>query len=476
MSQKILIVDDELEVARSLAQLMIREGLEPIVAADGPSALRMIQSESPDVLLVDFRLPGMDGMEVLRHSRKLNEDLPVILITAFAEVRGAVEAIRAGAHDYLSKPFNHIEVMRVVLRALNERALKQRLRILSNQVGQSGNLREILGPSEGASRLIANVARVAKSNFTVLITGETGAGKEVIARAIHESSSRSCGPIIPVDCGAIPEPLLESELFGHERGAFTGANQQQQGKFEQAKGGTLFLDEISNMPVGSQAKLLRVLQEKVLYRVGGTKAIQTDVRLLAASNHDLEQLSESGSFRRDLFFRLNEFAIRIPPLRERRDDILYLARRFMDVANLELGKQVRNFTQPAVDLMLSYAWPGNVRQLRSAIRRAVLLAEENITERQLELNGRPPATTPDRLGPQYGAKNGAGEPLALREIVRRHTATLERDVLEQTLRTTGGNKARAARLLQIDYKTIHYKMKEYAIRIDIEETYGQQRQ
>jgi two-component system nitrogen regulation response regulator GlnG len=473
MSQKILIVDDELEIARALAQLMVREGLEPVVAADGPSALRLIQSEPPDVLLVDFRLPGMDGMEVLRRSKKLDEDLPVILITGFAEVRGAVEAIRAGAHDYLSKPFNHPEVIRVVLRALNESALKQRLRILSNQVGHGGNLREILGPSEAAGRLIANVERVAKSNFTVLITGETGVGKEVIARAIHESSSRSGGPIVPVDCGAIPEPLLESELFGHERGAFTGANQQQQGKFEQARCGTLFLDEISNMPIGSQAKLLRVLQEKVLYRVGGTKPIQTDVRLLAASNHDLEQLAECGSFRRDLFFRLNEFAIRIPPLRERRDDILYLARRFMDVANLELGKEVRSFTQGAIDLMQSYVWPGNIRQLRSVIRRAVLLAEENITERQLELNGHPPAATTDRIDQKYETQKSAGETLPLREIVRRHTVSLEREVLQQTLRTTGGNKARAARLLQIDYKTIHYKMKEYAIRIDLEEQYGQ---
>jgi len=476
MNRKILIVDDELEVARALAQLMVREGLEPIVAADGPSALRLIQSESPDVLLVDFRLPGMDGMEVLRRSKAMDEDLPVILITGYAEVRGAVEAIRAGAHDYLSKPFSHPEVIRVVLRALNESALKQRLRILSNQVGHSGNLREVLGPSEAAGRLIANVERVAKSNFTVLITGETGAGKEVIARAIHESSSRSGGPIVPVDCGAIPEPLLESELFGHERGAFTGANQQQQGKFEQAKGGTLFLDEISNMPIGSQAKLLRVLQEKVLYRVGGTKPIQTDVRLLAASNHDLEQLAECGAFRRDLFFRLNEFAIRIPPLRERMDDILYLGRRFMEVANLELGKQVRSFTPAAVDLMQSYAWPGNVRQLRSVIRRAVLLAGDVITERQLELNGHFPAVTADKVDSKSESQKGAGEPLPLREIVRRHTVSLEREVLQQTLRTTGGNKARAARLLQIDYKTIHYKMKEYAIQIDLEEQYGQQRQ
>jgi DNA-binding NtrC family response regulator len=473
MSQKILIVDDEPEVAHALAQLMVREGLMPVVAADGPSALQLIQSESPDVLLVDFRLPGMDGMEVLRQSKKLNEDLPVILITAFAEVRGAVEAIRAGAHDYLSKPFRHPEVIRVVLRALNESALKQRLRLLSNQVGHRCNLREILGPSEAAGRLIGNVERVAKSNFTVLITGETGTGKEVIARAIHESSSRSCGPVVPVDCGAIPEPLLESELFGHERGAFTGANQQQQGKFEQAKGGTLFLDEISNMPVGSQAKLLRVLQEKVLYRVGGTKPIQTDVRLLAASNHDLEQLAENGSFRRDLFFRLNEFAIRIPPLRERRDDILYLARRFMDVANLELGKQVRNFTQEAIDVILSHAWPGNVRQLQSVIRRAVLLADETITGHQLELDGHSPGVTTERLDTPVEVHDRGGEALPLREIVRRHTASLEREVLEQTLRTTGGNKARAARLLQIDYKTIHYKVREYAIRTDGEGTYGE---
>jgi len=314
---KILIVDDESEIAIALARVVRREGLTAILANDGPAALQLIRAESPDVLLVDFKMPGMDGMDVMRRAKRLDEDLPVILITAFAGVRGAVEAMQAGAHDYLAKPFTHEEVIRVVLRALGERQLKRPLKTLSRTFCRSGLLREIMGPSDEVGRLIAEIDRVAKSNFSVVILGETGSGKEVVARAIHQSGPRAEGPFVPVDCGAIPDTLLESELFGYERGAFTGANQQRSGKLEAARGGTLFLDEVSNQPLLAQAKLLRALQEKVIYRVGGTQAISTDARVLAASNDDLQRMVETGSFRRDLYFRLNEFTIRIPPLRER---------------------------------------------------------------------------------------------------------------------------------------------------------------
>ena len=335
---RVLIADDNHEMGHLLAQLVHREGLTPLLAKDGTEALQLIRTGDPDVLLADLRMPDMDGLELMRKAKDLDPELPVVLITAFAEVRGAVEAIRAGAHDFLAKPFEHPQVIRVVLRALNERRLKLELKNLAGHVRATVPLRETFGPSEAVGRLIAAIEQVARSDFSVVIVGETGSGKEVVARAIHQASPRSKGPFIAVDCGAIPETLLESQLFGHDRGAFTGADRQTAGEFEVAQAGTLFLDEISNMALTFQAKLLRVLQERTLRRLGSTKSIHVDVRVLAASNRDLEELCESGSFRRDLYFRLNEYTISIPPLRKRTEDILFLAKRFMDITNIELGQ------------------------------------------------------------------------------------------------------------------------------------------
>ncbi len=456
---RVLIVDDEEDICVILSQLMKGEGLEPIVAHDGPTALKLISSQSPDVMLVDVKMEGMDGMEAMTRAKEIDEDLPVVMITAYAAVHGAVEAMRAGAHDYLAKPFNHNEVVRVVHRALAERSLKRRLKQLSAQIQESSPLREMMGPSEAVGRLSYEVNRVAKSDFTVVILGETGSGKELVARAIHHASDRSEAPFVPVDCGAIPETLLESELFGHERGAFTGANTQKPGKFEAAQKGTLFLDEISNMPLGSQAKLLRVLQEKRVYHVGGTKPIKVDARLLVASNQDLQALTFTGSLRRDLFFRLNEFTITVPPLHERREDIPYLAKRFLDTTNMELGKNVRGLTEPALRTLEAYDWPGNVRQLRSVIRRAVLLTDDWISEKHLGMKAGAGAGL--NFVPKVHDMPWNGLPL--KEIVQRSTAAVEREALTQALRYTGGNKAKAARLLKIDYKTIHTKVKKYGI-------------
>jgi DNA-binding NtrC family response regulator len=455
----VLIVDDEEDICRLLCHLMEREGIKPSVAHDGSTALNRIRSESPDVLLVDVKMSGMDGIEVMRRAQELDTDLPVIVITAYAAIQGAVEAMREGAHDYLAKPFDHSEVVRVVRRALAERELKRKLRKFEARVEEGGPLREMMGPSEAVRKLIYEVNRVAKSNFTVVILGETGSGKELVARAIHHCSPRSLGPFVAVDCGAIPETLLESELFGHEKGAFTGADIKKHGKFEMAQGGTLFLDEVSNTPLGSQAKLLRALQEKKIYRVGGTKAVEVDVRLLVASNQDLRTLLLSGSFRRDLFFRLNEFTITIPPLRERKDDIAYLAKRFLDTANMELGKSVKGFTNFAMEALLAQDWPGNVRQLRSTIRRAVLLSDEVITDEHLGGDG----LTGGRfgLGPKGQGDRWDGD--SLKDIVRRAVTAVEREALAQAVKTAGGNKAKAARLLKIDYKTIHTKLKKYGI-------------
>lgn len=322
-------------------------------------------------------------------------------------------------------------------------------------------LREMLGPSEFVTRLVSEINRVAKSSFNVVILGETGAGKEVVARAVHEASAFSKGPFVPVDCGAIPETLLEDELFGHERGAFTSANSRQIGKIEAAAGGTLFLDEISNLPLNSQAKLLRALQEKSFFRIGSNKPLTVEARLLVASNQSLRRLTAAGAFRSDLYFRLNEFTIEIPPLRERRQDILYLSKRFAELANRELQKNVAGFSPAAVDALLNHAWPGNVRELRSCIRRAVLLADTLITERELQMA--PPAAGRVPHGP--ATEENPGSVLPLKEIVRRSTVSIERETILRVLRRTGGNKAEAARLLQVDYKTIHFKVRQYGIDI-----------
>jgi two-component system nitrogen regulation response regulator GlnG len=474
---RILIAEDDHEMAQLLGCLLHREGLTPLLAKDGIEALQLVRAGDPDVLLADLRMPGMDGMELMRKAKDLDPELPVILITGFAEVRGAVEALRAGAHDYLAKPFEHRQVIRVVLRALNERRLKLQLKQLADHVHQALSPRETFGPSEAVGRVIAAIERVANSNFSVLIVGETGSGKEVVARAIHQASGRARHPFIPVDCGAIPEMLFESELFGHERGAFTGADRQTIGKIEAAHGGTLFLDEISNMPLASQAKLLRVLQEKTLYRVGGAKPVQVDVRMLTASGHDLEGLCDGGSFRPDLYFRLNEYTIFVPPLRGRREDISYLAKRFLDIANIELSKSIKGFSPPAIEMMLAYDWPGNVRQLRSAVRRAVLMAEEIVTEEHLGL--RPKACellAEDELVMHASAHGRVSGGLALREIVRSSTVHVERVAITHALRKTGGNKSKAARLLQVDYKTLHSKVKEYGIQIEGEQLRDQETQ
>jgi DNA-binding NtrC family response regulator len=462
---RILIVDDEKMSCRVLSSLLKREGFNSLVAHDRDKALEMIRSEAPDMMLAHVKIPGMDGMKVLKEAKNLDQDLPVVLITGHAELHEAVGALETGAHDYLIKPFDNHEMIRVIHRALDKRALKRKLRSLSSRFPEKVSLKEKMGPSNVVTRLISDANRVAGSDFTVVILGETGAGKELVARAIHQASPRFESPFIPVDCGAIPETLLESELFGHEKGAFTGADTQRRGKFEMAQDGTLFMDEISNMPLGSQAKLLRVLQEKKVYRVGGTQPLEVNVRLLAASNQDLSGLTSSGSFRRDLFYRLNEFTITIPPLRERKEDIPYLAKRFLDTANIELNKRVRGFSESALNVLFSYPWPGNVRQLRSTIRRATLMAHEMITEKDLDLKRVPVpglAFTPKVQGMPW-------KDLSLKEIVAQSIEAVEREVLSQVLKYTGGNKAKAARLLQVDYKTIHTKLKKLGILTDLGE-------
>ena len=463
LTAKVLIVDDLEEIRWLLSKLLRREGMETEEAGDGETAVRLISLESPDVVLMDIRMPGMNGLEVLKQARKLDGDLPIIMITAFAGVQGAVEAMKAGAYDYLVKPFDNREVIQCIRQALTARQRKRQVRHLEDATEQGGSLRDLMGESELIHRLDAEVVRVAPTDFSVVLTGETGAGKDVVARAIHARSVRSSGPFLAVDCGAIPDSLIESDLFGHEKGAFTGADRIRIGKFEAASGGTLFLDEISNLPVGMQSKLLRVLQEKRVYRIGSTAGVKVDVRVIAATNRDLWSLVGEKTFREDVFHRLSEYAIDVPPLRERREDIVFLAKRFLDWTNWELTKTVRGFSQSAMDRMLAYAWPGNVRELRNVVRRATLLAEEVI---HIEHLGH--EVDPGQREKPSNIDLGKTLPeslLSLKAIVHRTTMQVEREVLTQVLRKTGGNKAAAARLLHIDYKTIHSKLRQYEIQL-----------
>jgi len=455
----VMVVDDEDEIRNILTHILEKEGIRVITAPDGIQALHKICLEPMDAVLLDIHMPGLNGMEVLKKIKEIDEDLPVVLITAFADFHQAVEAIKEGAYDYLAKPFDNNEIVRITRRVLAVRQAKRHLKFITHHNNGNYNLLEKMGPSEKVSKLMADINRVAKTDFSVVISGETGSGKELAARAIHENSNRRDAPFMAVDCGAIPEPLLESELFGHEKGSFTGAEKQRIGKFELAHGGTLFMDEIGNLPPGSQAKFLRVIQDRKLFWVGGSKPVEVDVRLIVATNLSLQEMVMAGTFRKDLFYRLNEFAIDIPPLRERGEDIAYLALRFLDQANIELHKMIVGFSKGSMETLMFYQWPGNVRQLRTVIRRATLMATDKITENDLSIS--------QTSGPEstfIPKVNGTSwEGASLHEIVQQTVLAVEKEVLTKVLKFTGGNKARAARLLMVDYKTIHTKVKKFAI-------------
>jgi len=456
----ILVVDDEEEIRKIMSRILEKEGFKVITASDGQQAMHKICFDAPNAVLLDVRMPGLSGMEILKKIKKIDDDLPVVLVTAYADIHQAVTAIKEGAYDYLAKPFDNDEVIWITRRALVEGQLKRNLKSTVNRYHSNFGLIENMGPSDKIARLVADIHRVAKSGFSVVIIGETGTGKELVARAIHGDSTRAERPFVAVDCGAIPENLLESELFGHEKGSFTGADHQKLGKFELAHGGSLFMDEIGNMPAGSQAKFLRVLQDRKLYRVGGVKPVNVDIRLIVATNQDLHEMADDGAFRKDLYYRLSEFTIRIPALRERKEDIPYLAKRFLDLANIELKKLVAGFTDEAVETLMSYNWPGNVRQLRSVIRRAVLVATDTITEKDISIKR---VSVPGMAFPRKITGKSPWGNVSLSEIVQQSVLAVEKEVLTEVLKFTGGNKAKAARLLHVDYKTMHTKAKKFGI-------------
>ena len=461
MNCQVLVLSDDKECSESLSRLLIKERIIPLLAHDLNMALRLSYPKEANLVFLDLTTPGQDAAKVFQQIRGAAEDLPIIAILPYGDIAGAVRAMKSGASDYIVKPLEPQKVIQVLHGALE----RFRHKLLSEDQEQNGLLRKEMGPSHAIGQLIAEVKCVARSDFSVIVVGETGSGKELVARAIHQVSERLESPFVPVDCGAIPETLLESELFGYEKGAFSGAERQKQGKFETAQNGTIFLDEITNMPLASQAKLLRALQEKTIYRVGGTTPIGIHVRLLVASNKNLEKAVASGDFRRDLYYRLNDFTINIPPLRERKEDIRYLANRFLEITNKELKKNIIGFSDSAIQDMFAYNWPGNVRQLRSTIRRAVLLADDVITDKHLnmriEFNNEPVFNTNPTL--PVNLQEMLDKKFSLKEIAQRSADVVEREALAQVLKHTGGNKAKAARILKIDYKTIHIKLKKFGI-------------
>ena len=460
MKKRILVVDDEEAGCRLVKAIFTAEGFDVLVAGDGVEALNRASADRPDVLLLDVRLPGLDGLEVLERLKTILPALPVVMLTGSSDVKTAVRATQLGAFDYLTKPIDRKEIALVVRRALEMSALKLEVEDLRQRVkkDEADSLATQMGSSGPIHQVIEQVATVAVSNFTVLILGETGTGKEIVAQAIHRQSDRQRKPFVALDCGAIPELLLESELFGHERGAFTGADHRKVGSFQLADGGTCFLDEAGNLPLNLQAKLLRVLESRQVQPIGANRPSAIDIRFIAATNQNLQARVAQGLFRADLYFRLAQYTITLPPLRDRPDDIPYLTYRFLQEASVELRRPVQEVLPPALDLLQRHRWPGNVRELRNVIRQAVLQSRELVIR---------PSAIRAALGgalsaPAIAHAGAFGE--SLKEIADEAAQAAEREAISRTLKATGGNKSQAAEVLKTDYKTLHRKMKRLSIR------------
>jgi DNA-binding NtrC family response regulator len=455
---RILVVDDEVNARTALAELLRDEGFEVETAADAFKALGKYEAFNPHVVVTDLKMPGMDGIELVKKIRAFEDPATVVVMTAFGAVSSAVDAMRAGAAEYLTKPINFDELLVVLDRVLEHAQLRRETRQLRQRVGERVAPNNIIGVSPPMQRVFEVVDQVAPSRATVLITGESGTGKELVANAIHQRSPRSTGPFVKLHCAALAESLLESELFGHERGSFTGAMARKDGRFQIADGGTLFLDEIGEISPSIQVKLLRFLQEHEFERVGGTQTLRVDVRVIAATNRNLTEDVAKGRFREDLFYRLNVVSLEMPPLRDRRTDIPALARFFLDRYTKENDKVIEGFANETLELLVAYDWPGNVRELENAVERAVVLATGPI----LEVKHLPPNVRP-RVTP-------AGMPM----IPGATLGDIERYAILETLKSTGGSTSKAAEILGISVRTIQYRLHQYneAPRSDINVVQG----
>ena len=449
--KKVLVIDDDTFMCNLLVNHLQQHGFDAKGTYTGKSGIEMVEENHFDIVLCDFRLPNTDGFKVLQKIKSKKPLLPVIILTAYAEVKMAVKLIKSGAFDYVTKPVQPEEIIKLINRALNPKDEAE------DSVTFSNNF--VTGSSEAIQKVMQHVKVVAPTDLTVLIEGETGSGKEYIAKAIHYASKRRDKPFVAVDCGAIPKELANSELFGHIKGAFTGAINNKVGYFEQAKGGTLFLDEVGNLPYENQVKLLRALQERFINKVGDNKVIKVDVRIITAANEDLKKQVEANEFREDLFHRLNGFKINVPPLRERGDDILEFARFFIDNANASFNKSVKGLDEDAKKLFFRYNWFGNLRELQNVINRAVLLAPSDLITSDVL----PDEIRFNKLSAGAG-KNNSAENENITEL-KEATLITEKEVITNALEDAGYNKSKAAKILNIDRKTLYNKIKQYDIQI-----------
>ncbi len=449
--RRVLVVDDEENLRLVLKTLLRRNGYEVEAAATGEEALELVESFGPDVVLTDVRMPKMGGLDLLAAMKNKGNDATVIVMSAYGNMDLAIEAMKAGAYDYVQKPFKHEEVVLALRKAEEREALRRENRALREEIRKEHRFEDILAKSGNMQDIFRTIVKIAEFKTTVLITGESGVGKELVARAIHRRSKRG-GAFVALNCGAIPENLLESELFGHKKGAFTDAVADRRGLFEEAHGGTLFLDEIGELPLGLQVKLLRVLEDEKIRRLGETRDVQVDVRIVTATHRDLLTETKHGRFREDLFYRLNVLHIHCPPLRERREDIPLLIEHFLARNNARLGTSVRGLDTEARRLLFEYPWPGNVRELENTIERAMVLSEgDTITATDL----------PERI---REARDPVQMQLASGELsVKKTMRIIEEILIRRALQKTKGNRTRAAEVLEISHRALLYKIKDYEI-------------
>lgn len=448
----ILVVDDDQTHRNMLKTLLNKWGYDLDEADDGQAAIDMVQEKAYDLVLMDIKMIKVSGLVALVEIKKINPAIPVIIMTAFSSVQTAIDALKNGAYDYLTKPFDFDKLKITIKRSLEHTQLKKENYLLKESLGKNFDRNNIIGKHEKMHKLIQTISQVAKTEATILINGESGTGKELIAGAIHYNSLRSKGPFIKINCAAITETLLESELFGHEKGAFTGASHQREGRFQQAEKGSILLDEISETSTSMQVKLLRVLQEKELTPVGSDKVVKVDIRIIAATNKDLVDLIEKGSFREDLYYRLNVINLTVPPLRERSGDIQLLAMHFLNKYSKKNNRSIKGFKPEAIDKLIKYQWPGNVRELMNTIERSVILSSKDYLDKEdLKLDTQPHLSL-QHHNETFGTDQSSQ---TLHEI--------EKQAILRMIDTTENNKSEAARRLGISRRTLHLKLKEYGV-------------
>ena len=457
MLKKVLVVDDEANVRHMMRMLLEKEGYSAGEAGDGREGLKALESEPYDFVLCDIRMPNMDGLEFLAEAKRTRPDATFIMMSAFGTIERAIEAMKAGAYDYISKPFKTDEIVLTLRKAEERMKLIEEVAVLKRAVKRDYSFDGVITRNPAMMGILDTIKKISDYKTTVLITGESGTGKEVVAKAIHFNGSRSSRPFVAVNCSAIPAALLESELFGHMKGSFTGAIRTKRGLFEEADGGTIFLDEIVDMPMDLQSKILRVLQEEEIRRIGENRPIKVDVRVVSASARSLQKEVKDGKFRDDLYFRLNVLTLDLPPLRDRREDIPLLVDHFIKKSNAKLGKKIEGVEEDAMDRLKSCEWRGNIRELENCMERAVLLTQTNF----VTLSSLPP----------YILKE-TGETMAARLppgnlSIKKATEAIEKDLIEKALQKTGGNRTHAARLLEINHRTILYKIKEYNVDVSM---------